>query len=108
MDFASIPWVQGSMVVIALGVISTVATMVYKGLLVPRPQQDAIVAVLEQRIAEKTAEVADYKAAWLAEQAARRQQDGQLGELLEYARTTDQVIRALARRDGRARDALAP
>lgn len=96
------------MVVIALSVICTVATMVYKGLLVPRSTHDAIVSVLDQRITEKTTEVADYKAAWLAEQTARREQDGQLGELLEYARTTDQVIRALARRDGRARDALAP
>jgi len=109
LEFANIPWVNGSMLVIALGVICTVATMVYKGLLVPRPTHDAIVAVLEQRISEKHVEATDYKAAWLAEQTARRQQDEQLGELMELARTTDQFIHALERRGGgKARDALAP
>lgn len=108
LDFAAIPWVQGSLVVVALSVVVSVFAMVYKGLLIPRPTHDAVVTVLEQRITEKNTEAVDYRAAWLAEQTARREQDGQLGELLEYARTTDQVIRALARREGRGRDAMAP
>lgn len=108
MDLSAIPWGTGSMVVLVLSVITSVATMVYKGLLIPRPTHDAMVTVLEQRIVEKSTESVDYRAAWLAEQAARQEQAGQLGELMELARTTDSFIHALGRRDGRARDALAP
>jgi hypothetical protein len=93
-DFASIPWVQGSLVTIVISVIAAVAGMVYKGLLVPKPTHDALIAVMEQRITEKSDLAAEYKAAWQAEQEARREQDNQIAELMEYARTTDQFIRS--------------
>jgi hypothetical protein len=94
------------MVALALAVILSAVGMVLKGLLIPQSVHDRVVTVLEQRITEKTTEAADLKAAWQAAETARREQDGQLSELLEYARTTDQVIRALGRRG--SRDALAP
>lgn len=106
MDLATIPWVQGSVLALALAIIFTAVGMVLKGLLIPQSTHDRVVAVMELRITEKTAEAADLKAAWEAAEAARREQDGQLSELLEFARTTDQVIRALGRRG--SRDALAP
>ncbi|GAA4221567.1 hypothetical protein FHR32_005139 [Streptosporangium album] len=106
MEFAAIPWVQGSLVTLALAVIASACWLVFKGLLVPQRTHDSFVAVLELRITEKAVEVENYKVAWQAAEAARREQDGQLSELLEYARTTDQVIRALGRRG--SRDALAP
>lgn len=101
-----IPWATGSLAVLFLSAFVSLLSMVYKGQLIPQASQAVLVAVLEQRITEKTAEAEAYKAAWQAAEEARRQQDGQLGELLEYARTTDQVLRALGRRGGR--DALAP
>lgn len=106
MDFASIPWVQGSVVGIALAIILSAVGMVLKGLLIPQTTHDKFIVLLEQRLAEKATESADLKAAWQAAEAARREQDGQLTELLEYARTTDQVLQALGRRG--SRDALAP
>ncbi|MGC5012506.1 hypothetical protein ACLQ2R_17220 [Streptosporangium sp. DT93] len=106
MELAAIPWVQGSALTLALAIIMWGVGMVLRGGLIPRPSQEALVKVLEQRITEKTTESDAYKAAWQAAEEARRQQNEQLGELLEYARTTDQVLRALGRRGGR--DALAP
>ncbi|OUC99308.1 hypothetical protein CA984_03620 [Streptosporangium minutum] len=94
------------MVAVALAIILSAVGAVFKGLLIPRPNHDLIVAVMDARLAEKAVEAENYKAAWQAAEAARREQDGQLSELLEFARTTDQVLKALGRRG--SRDALAP
>ena len=96
MDLATIPWVQGSLVSLALAIIITAVSMVLKGLLIPRSTHDAMVAVLEQRVTEKSEEAREYKQAWLAAEAARHEQDNQLAELMEFGRTTDAFIRSLA------------
>lgn len=52
MDLAAFPWAQGSLVVLALSVIVSVFTMVYKGLLVPRSHVDDLRADRDARLAE--------------------------------------------------------
>ncbi|TQS30067.1 hypothetical protein [Microbispora sp. KK1-11] len=96
MDLAAIPWVQGSLVSIALALIFGGVGMVFKGMLIPRRNHAELVAILEKRITEKTEEAREYKAAWLAAEAARHEQDNQFAELMEFGRTTDAFIRSLA------------
>lgn len=99
MDLASIPWLPGA----GVGTLVVIAVLfVFRGFWTPGPTVEKWLAIFEarlkdkdERIADKVAQVEEYKAAWQAEMAARRQQDEQMGELMEYARTTDQAIRAL-------------
>ena len=102
MDFAQIPWVQGG----AVAVLAAVAWLIYRGLLVPRSVLDDVRSDRDARLAEKNAEVAEYKAAWLAAEKARHEQDSQVAELMELARTTDAFIRSIP--TGGPRDAVAP
>ncbi|MCC5574464.1 hypothetical protein IMZ11_02260 [Microtetraspora sp. AC03309] len=103
MDFVQLPIIQGG----ALAVLLAACWLVYSGRLVPRSVMDDLRKDRDARVAEIQAEVAEYKAAWLASEQARHEQDGQMRELMELARTTDQAIRALAGRGG-SRDAVAP
>ena len=117
MDLTSIPWLPGAGAGAILGL---VVLLVLRGVLVPRATVDKWLAVLEARLADKDTQITDrttlaeeYKAAWSAEMEARRVQGEQLGELMEYARTTDQAIRALrvagtGERGEGSRDPVAP
>lgn len=117
MDLTSIPWLPGASAGAILGL---AVLLVFRGIWVPRPTVNQWLSVLQERlkdkderIADKTAQIEEYKAAWQAEMAARRQQDEQMGELMEYARTTDQAIRALRQagtgeREEGPRDPVAP
>lgn len=96
MDWVQLPVVQLG----AFGVLLAVGWMIYTGLLVPRRIHEERLADRDTRISEKTAEAAEYKAAWLASEQARHEQDNQMGELMEYARTTDAIIRSLAAKEG--------
>lgn len=117
MDLSTIPWLPGAGVGTILGL---AVLLVFRGVWVPRPTVNQWLSVLrerlndkDERIADKVAQVEEYKAAWQAEMAARRQQDQQLLELMEYARTTDQAIRAMRQagtgeREEGSRDPVAP
>lgn len=110
MDLTSIPWLPGAGVGTILGL---AVLLVFRGGWVPRPTVDKWLAILEQRLKDKDERAAEYKAAWQAAEAARGQQDKQMSELMEYARTTDQAIRALrppgtTHREEGPRDPVAP
>ena len=103
MDWVQLPVVQLG----AFGVLLAVGWMVFTGVLVPRRIHEERLADRDARVQEKAAEAAEYKAAWLASEKARHEQDNQMGELMEYARTTDAIIRSLAAKEG-PRDVVAP
>jgi hypothetical protein len=107
-DLASIPWVQGSLVTLALAVIFSGFWMVFRGLLVPRSVVEDVRKDRDVRVAEARAETADYKAAWMAMEKARHEQDNQLAELMELARASNQLIQALGRREEGPRHVVAP
>lgn len=52
MELAAIPWASGSLIVLVLSVIASVATMMYKGLLVPRSHVEDVRADRDARIAQ--------------------------------------------------------
>lgn len=104
MDLATIPWAQGSLVTIALAIIVATVGMVLRGLLIPKSTHEAMIAVLQQRAEEKAEEAREYKAAWLAVEQTRQEQDRQLAELMELGRTTVAIIRSLDARAGGRRD----
>lgn len=103
MDWVQLPVVQLG----AFGVLLAVGWMVFTGVLVPRRIHEERLADRDTRVAEKAAEATEYKAAWLASEKARHEQDNQMGELMEYARTTDAIIRSLASTEG-PHDVVAP
>lgn len=90
--------------------------LVYNGRLVPKSTVDELTKAAEQRVAaaekqaaERAAEVAEYKAAWLASEKTRHEQDAQIGELMESSRTTITILRSIAPvPPGEARDVVAP
>jgi hypothetical protein len=82
--------------------------MVFTGRLVPKSTVDDMRADRDARLAEKSTEASEYKAAWLTEVAAREEQGKQLHELMEYARTTDQFIHSLRGSEEGPRHAISP
>jgi hypothetical protein len=87
--------------------------LVFRGFMVPRWTVDKWLTIKDERIADKSALADEYKAAWQTEIEARRVQGDQLDELMEYARTTDQALRALrvagtGERGEGSRDPVAP
>jgi predicted AAA+ superfamily ATPase len=54
-----------------------------------------MIEVYEQRIFEKVEEAKTWRAAWELSQESSRLKDKQLDELLEVARTTQAVLKAL-------------
>lgn len=104
MEWAQLPAVQFG----ALGLLLVVVWMVISGRLVSRRVHEDRLADLRARLDESRAEVAEYKAAWLAGERARHEQDNQLVELMELARTSNQAIQAMARRDEGPADVVAP
>lgn len=116
-DLTSIPWLPSA----GVGTILVFAVLaIFRGVWVPRATVDKWLTLLEERLKDKDARIAEkvalaeeYKAAWQTEMAARNVQGEQLGELMEYARTTDQAIRALrvagtGERGEGSRDPVAP
>jgi hypothetical protein len=77
-----------------------VAFMVYRGLLVPRRQVDALTAVMEARLATAEQREATVWQAWQTSEKAREVLSGQVGELLEQGRTMDHFIRSMPRPGG--------
>ncbi|WP_066373994.1 hypothetical protein [Herbidospora mongoliensis] len=102
---ASIPW-GGSLVALGVGLVVGTLGLVIRGQLIPKSRHDELVAaankrgddlvaVAKQRGDEKAQEASEFRAAWMAAEAARREQGNQVSTLLEYARVTDGVMRAL-------------
>ena len=85
-------------------VLVAIVTAVWRGWLVPRPTVDRLEKSWEQvcqsraeRLSESTEREKEWRAAWLAEQQKGSVRDQQVGDLLELARTTDALVRALPR-----------
>ncbi|MBB4699282.1 hypothetical protein BJ982_000826 [Sphaerisporangium siamense] len=108
--------VLGSVFAALVGTVVYGFRLVYVGRLVPRSTVDALTDSAEQRVKaakeyaeQKAAEAAEYKAAWLASEKARHEQDVQIGELMESSRTTVAILRSIAPvPPGEARDVVAP
>jgi len=109
-ELAAIPWAQGSLVVIALGVIVSVFTMVYKGLLVPRSHvqdlredRDARIAQAEkdrdERVADAEKDAETWRRLFEAEREAhettRRAYAEEIGAALAASTEGAQVAAAL-------------
>lgn len=107
MEWVQLPVAQFGAVGGFLSIVFIVFRLISTGGLVPRKTHEERIADRDARVAEKAAEAAEYKAAWLASEKARHEQDNHLGELMEYARTTDAIIRSLAAKEG-PRDVVAP
>ncbi len=117
---ATIPWAQGGIVgglaVMTLGTILYFFRQITNGRLYPKSTVDDLRDAANQRVtdAEKHAEraaveAAEYKAAWLAAEKARHEQDVQIGELMESSRTTIAILRSIAHTPvGEARDVVDP
>ncbi len=81
----------------AVGILGATVLAILKGWLVPRKVVEEARADREARIADYQAQVADWKAAFKASEEARQVLAGQVGELLELARATDDFIRTTPR-----------
>jgi len=80
----------------------SLVTSIARGWLVPRRTVDTLAevtvrieAVQAERLTESVEREREWRAAWLASEEARRLLADQVGDLLEYARTTDAFIRGL-------------
>ncbi len=92
-DLAALP-LEGIGVV---GIVATIGYLVFRGVLMPRPVVQDLVKSRDDRIAELATERDKWESAANTALEALREQSDQIGELMEYARTTDSFIRALPR-----------
>lgn len=79
-------------------------TAVWRGWLVPRPTVDRLEKSWEQvcgsaaeRLAESIEREREWRASWMTSEERGRVRDEQVADLLELARTTDALVRALPR-----------
>lgn len=77
------------------GLLSLAIFLILTGRLVPRTTVDDMRADYASRLKEKQSEAEDWKEAYKLESAVGVEQGKQIGELLEFARTTDHMIRAI-------------
>ncbi len=92
-----------------VAVVVATVTAVARGWLVPRRTVDTldataqrVAAVQAERLADSRAREEEWHSAWTTERARGDLQVDQIGELLELARTNDQVLRALKSATGGA------
>lgn len=85
----------------AAGLLAVVVLAIVRGWLVPRKVLEEARADRERQIEDAKAQCADWKAAFQAAEQARQVLAGQVDELLELARATDEFIRTTPR-PGRA------
>lgn len=81
----------------AVAILGATVLAILRGWLVPRKVLEEARADREARIADAQAQVADWKAAFQAAEQARQVLAGQVSELLELARATDDFIRTTPR-----------
>jgi hypothetical protein len=74
------------------GVIITGLRMILSGGLVPRSQQDVLIAQWEARLAESKQREQDWRATAIASDAARELESKSLADLIIYARSADRVL----------------
>lgn len=79
----------------AAALVAFAVFLIFRGWLIPRRSHDDVVKAKDQVIAMWKERGDEYRAAWQSEVETRGIREAQLGELLEIARTTDQVLRAL-------------
>lgn len=85
------PFLQGG----AGALVSAAVFMLYRGLIVPRSTVDSWILVYEKRIAEKTEESKEWKAAWESNEKTKQLMAKQFDELIEIGRLNVQLLRAL-------------
>lgn len=81
----------------AAAILALVVLFILVGRLVPRATVNDVRADRDARIAELAQERDTWRAAYMEEAAARRVAQDQVGELLEFGRTADHVLRSLPR-----------
>lgn len=95
-----------------IGLVALLATAMWRGWLVPRPTvvqlleaREVVIAAQSERLAESLEREREWRAAWMTSEERGRVRDAQTGDLLEMARTTDALVRALPRvlREGETR-----
>lgn len=79
----------------AAALVTFAVWLIFRGWLIPRRSHDDVVKAKDETIIMWKERGDEYKAAWQQEVETRSIREAQLGELLEIARTTDQVLRAL-------------
>ncbi len=82
----------------AAGILAMTVLGILRGWLVPRKVLEEARADREARLSDMRAQVDDWKAAFQAADARATVLAGQVGELLELARATDEFVRALGAR----------
>jgi hypothetical protein len=107
-------WVSGALQLAPggglVGLVTLAVLAVWRGWLVPRGTLDLLNASAareiqgyRERLDDSKIRENEWKAAYGASEEARRVQAGQLAELLELAKATDAVLRALPRGGGEPR-----
>lgn len=84
------------------GLLSLAVFLILTGKLVPKSTVDEIRRDRDVALAASAEEKAEWREVALTEQATTRELNGQLGSLLEYARTTEHVLRSIQGHDREA------
>jgi hypothetical protein len=79
----------------AAALVALAVLFIFRGWLIPQRTYNDVVRVKDEQIRIWKERGDEYRAAWESEVLARGARDSQLAEVLEYARTADQVLRAL-------------
>lgn len=87
-----------------VGTLLLVVMLILLGWLVPRKVVKDMRDDRDARLVEARTETANWQKAYQASDAARELQAGQLGQLMELAKTTDQFIRTLQRAASSAKE----
>jgi hypothetical protein len=79
----------------AAALVALAVLLIFRGQLIPRRTHENVIAAKDEQIRIWKERGDEYKTAWQHEVEARSTRDAQLGELVEYARFADQMLRAL-------------
>lgn len=93
MDWSVLPIVQGGALAVLLVVLGTFFRMIATGALVPRKTVEDILANHADRLADKRAQIAEWREAHRISEVAREKQDAALREALEVAKAAEQALR---------------
>lgn len=87
-----------------IALVSLLATAVWRGWLVPRTTVDRlekswemVIASRAERLAESVEREKEWRTSWMISEERGRVRDAQVVDLLELAKTTDALVRALPR-----------
>jgi hypothetical protein len=93
MEWTFLPVVQGGALVVLLAFLWRFWRMIATGELVPRRTVDDILANHADRLADKRAQIVEWREAHRVSEVAREKQETALREALEVARAAEQALR---------------